>query len=197
MIAVAPTSYVYAIAFTTMHTLERKEWRVIAEWLRTRLSTTTKTELAPEDYTVVDANLDRHAVSDHGPKVPEFALYVSSVEGRLVTRYGTARPGAPGYIGARRAQKDPTEIVWRPTSSSALTAARSAGTRVKYERALAAKSLRRRTREEYLAQLEPVAPSPPATPAPPQAPAPTPAPVAPAVTPPAVAPTAPSKPPAA
>ncbi len=55
-IAVAPTSYVYAIAFTTMHTLERKEWRVIAEWLRTRLSTTTKTELAPED-TVVDANL--------------------------------------------------------------------------------------------------------------------------------------------
>ncbi len=130
-------------------------------------------------------------------QVPEFALYVSSVEGRLVTRYGTARPGAPSYIGARRAPKDPTEIVWETDVVVALTAAEISRSARESERALAAKSLRRRTREEYLAQLEPVAPSPPATPAPPQAPAPTPAPVAPAVTPPAVAPTAPSKPPAA
>jgi hypothetical protein len=53
-IAVAPTSYVYAVAFNTMHTLERREWRTIADWLRTRLTTTTKTGDDPEDVVVRD-----------------------------------------------------------------------------------------------------------------------------------------------
>jgi hypothetical protein len=53
-IAVAPTSYVYAVAFSTMHTLERREWRTIADWLRTRITTTTKTDVPPEDPVVRD-----------------------------------------------------------------------------------------------------------------------------------------------
>ena len=52
--AVAPTSYVYAVAFNTMHTLERREWRTIADWLRTRLTTTTKTLESAEDPVVRD-----------------------------------------------------------------------------------------------------------------------------------------------
>jgi hypothetical protein len=56
-VAVAPTSYVYALAFTTTHTVARREWRTIADWLRTRLSTTTKSAGdRPEDFVVRDTD---------------------------------------------------------------------------------------------------------------------------------------------
>jgi hypothetical protein len=107
------------------------------------------------------------------PTQPTFALYVSSMEGHLVTRYGAGARGAPSYIGARREAGDPTQIVWDPELVVALTADEVARHRLEYERELDAKALRRRTEAEFIAQVEretapaappPAAPSSPATP---------------------------------
>ena len=84
---------------------------------------------------------------------PAFALYVSSVEGHLVTRLG-AGASTPSYIGARRRAGDPTEIVWDTELVVALAADEVARFRREYERAIEAKALRRRTEKEYLAQLD-------------------------------------------
>ena len=47
-IVVSPTSYVYGIAFSTTHTLVRREWRTFNPWLRTRIDLDTQTGQAPE-----------------------------------------------------------------------------------------------------------------------------------------------------
>jgi hypothetical protein len=83
---------------------------------------------------------------------PKFALYVSSVQGRLVTRYGAGTRSAPSYIGARRVSGDPTSIEWDTEVVVALTAEEVARFAREYERALGGKALRKRTREDWLAQ---------------------------------------------
>jgi hypothetical protein len=83
---------------------------------------------------------------------PKFALYVSSVEGKLVSRFGAGSRGAPSYIGARRVAGDPTSVVWDTELVVALTVAEVARFSREYERALAAKALKKRTRDEWLAQ---------------------------------------------
>ena len=85
---------------------------------------------------------------------PAFALFVSGVEGHLVTRFGAGARGAPSFIGARRAAGDPTQILWDTELIVALTTQEVARYRREYDRALDAKALRRRTEKEYLAQLE-------------------------------------------
>src|SRR5262249_17517692 len=83
---------------------------------------------------------------------PKFALYVSSVAGKLVSRYGAGGRGAPSYIGARRAAAEPTTIIWDPELVVALTVTEVARFSREYERALTAKALTKRTRDEWLAQ---------------------------------------------
>jgi hypothetical protein len=85
--------------------------------------------------------------------VSPFALYVSSVEGKLVTRYGTATRRQPSYIGARRDARDPTRITWETELVVALTTAEVARYRREYDRELAARALRCRTEQDYRAQL--------------------------------------------
>ena len=83
------------------------------------------------------------------------------MEGRLVTRYGTAARGAPSYIGARRSATDPTEILWDGELVVALTADEVGRHRREYEREVEGGNLRRRTGAEYEAQLAREAPTPP------------------------------------
>jgi hypothetical protein len=83
---------------------------------------------------------------------PKFALYVSSVQGRLVTRYGAGTRNAPSYIGARRVSGDPASIEWDTELVVALTVAEVARFAREYERTLGAKALRKRTGEDWLAQ---------------------------------------------
>lgn len=50
--------------------------------------------------------------SPPSPPQPKIALYVSSVAGKLVSRYGASRPGLQVYIGATRTPGKPDEVIW-------------------------------------------------------------------------------------
>lgn len=73
-----------------------------------------------------------------------FALYVSCVPGRLVTRYGTRT-----YIGATRDPSAEGGVRYDPETVVALTATELADYRREYDRALGAGSLRERTAEDW------------------------------------------------
>ncbi|AUX31927.1 MULTISPECIES: hypothetical protein [Sorangium] len=80
----------------------------------------------------------------------EFALFVSSVEGSLVSRFGTGRGS---YIGATRDIKDPTLITWDVNRIIPIPASEYARFRRAYDKAIKDGSLKLRTREEYEASL--------------------------------------------
>ena len=86
------------------------------------------------------------------PEPVRFALYVSAVRGHLVTRFGTARPGAQSFIGAHRVPGSPAEIVWDEQTIVPLSEAEVARYRREYQRALDGGALKRRTRAEFEAQ---------------------------------------------
>lgn len=81
----------------------------------------------------------------------EFALYVSSVEGRLVSRLGI-KTGQ--YIGAYRDLTDPSIIVWDTNAIIPISEKEFRLYRREYERALTNRSLIKRSREEWLAQVQ-------------------------------------------
>jgi len=76
-----------------------------------------------------------------------FALFVSSVEGSLVTRHGTRT-----FIGATRRAKEPTVIDWQPDVIVAFPHDEYRRYRREYDRALRDKSLAKRTEAEWRAQ---------------------------------------------
>lgn len=83
------------------------------------------------------------------PKTP-FALFVSSVEGRAVSRFGTATGRqANELIGARRSSEGP--IVWDTEAITALSAREAEAFSKEYRDAIAEGSLVKRTEEAYLA----------------------------------------------
>lgn len=84
-----------------------------------------------------------------------FAVYVSSVEGCPVTRFGTRT-----LIGAARRVKEPTVIDYQPDVVVAITADEFNRYRREYQRALGNGSLKRRTIEEWQAQQAPPEPAP-------------------------------------
>lgn len=95
------------------------------------------------------------------PNAPEFSLFVSSVEGHAVTRFGT-RP--PSLIGATRTTKPAgnkphywsgdSSITWDTKTIVPIPTTEYARYRSEYDGAIAAKSLVRRTREEWDAQMK-------------------------------------------
>lgn len=78
-----------------------------------------------------------------------YGLFVSSVEGQPVTRYGTRT-----LIGAARSHEDPRVIHYTPDLVVALTHQEWAMYRREYQRALKDGSLRRRSDTDWLAQQE-------------------------------------------
>ena len=76
-----------------------------------------------------------------------FALFVSSVPGHLVTRYGGAR--APELLGATRDAKG--VVAWQPDLVLALSHDELARFGREYRRAIARGALLERTEAEYLA----------------------------------------------
>lgn len=87
-----------------------------------------------------------------------FALFVSSVDGCPVTRFGTRT-----LIGAARRVKEPTVIDYTPELVVAITTAEFSRYRREYLRALGNATLKRRTIEEWQAQ-QPPPEQPPAAP---------------------------------
>lgn len=81
---------------------------------------------------------------------PSFALYVSSVEGSLVTRYGTRT-----FIGAERRALEPTVIDWNPDQVVAIPHDEFRKYRREYLRALRDRSLVERTADEWQRQQQP------------------------------------------
>lgn len=75
---------------------------------------------------------------------PQFALFVSSVEGSLVTRYGTAT-----FIGAERSATDPRAVEWHPDQVVAIPHDEYRKFRREYLRALREGSLVERTADEW------------------------------------------------
>jgi hypothetical protein len=86
---------------------------------------------------------------------PAFALFVSSVAGMPVTRFGTRT-----LIGAARRHLEPTIVDYTPELIVPLPADEYARYRREYNRALANGSLRRRSAEDWRAQNTPVTPTP-------------------------------------
>ncbi len=81
-----------------------------------------------------------------------FWLYVTAVEGRLVTRFGAR---GRSYIGATRDGADPTKITWDTASIVPIPEDEYARFRREYERECAAGGgLRKRTKAEYEEQRE-------------------------------------------
>lgn len=88
------------------------------------------------------------------PPTPEltFALFVSSVEGRTVSRFGTATARqANELIGARRSPGGP--IVWDPEEVVALPVREVEAFAKEYRDAIAEGSLRKRIEADYLAWI--------------------------------------------
>lgn len=77
-----------------------------------------------------------------------FPLYVSSVEGHLVSRFGSKFGQT---IGAKRSIEKPTEIEWFTDEIVPIPQTEYQSFRREYESAIRAGSLRRRTEAEYLA----------------------------------------------
>ena len=78
--------------------------------------------------------------------MPAAALLVSSVEGHLVERPGTATRGRqPIYIGARRDHDDPTLIVWDTEAVHAISDVELAKNGRAYRRLLAEGALVKRS----------------------------------------------------
>lgn len=86
---------------------------------------------------------------------PQFGLYVSAVEGRLVTRIGIGSPGAMSYIGAERDHADPSTIRWDTTAIVGITQRELARYGRDYAREIADGGLVKRTAAEYEAQQAP------------------------------------------
>lgn len=78
---------------------------------------------------------------------PRFALFVSSVEGRLVTRYGTRT-----FIGAERRASDPRQLEWHTDQVIAIPHDEFRKYRREYLRALREGSLVVRTDAEWQQQ---------------------------------------------
>lgn len=81
-----------------------------------------------------------------------FALFVSSVDGHPVTRFGTRT-----LVGAARRQLEPTVVDYTPELVVALPHAEASRYRREYERAIQAGSLRRRSADDWRAQTAPPA----------------------------------------
>jgi hypothetical protein len=84
-------------------------------------------------------------------------LFVSSVEGHAVTRFGTVRMlgGVPSpgiLIGATRDQKDPSKITWNEQEIVFIPPAEAERYAKEYGRLLLHKSLSLRSSGEYEAQ---------------------------------------------
>lgn len=80
----------------------------------------------------------------------KFALYVSSVEGRVVPRFSTVRLGKPPVlIGATRDHKDPTKIIWDTERIIGIPEAEYARFGREYNRELRGGGLRLRSEKEY------------------------------------------------
>lgn len=78
----------------------------------------------------------------------QFALYVSSVAGHLVTRFGAQG----SYVGAERDSSDPTTVVWNEEAIVALTEAEVARYSREYDRLIRGGALRKRTAAEFQRQ---------------------------------------------
>lgn len=85
--------------------------------------------------------------SIHGMSHPQFALFVSCVEGRLVTRYGTRT-----FIGAERRTDDPRVVDFHPEHIVAIPHDEHRKYRREYLRALREGSLVERTVDEWQQQ---------------------------------------------
>lgn len=86
-------------------------------------------------------------------------LFVSSVEGHAVTRYGTTRnlKGVPSpglLVGAERDPRKPTEISWFPDVIVHIPEEEARLYAREYARAFRDGSLRKRTEAEFAAQQE-------------------------------------------
>jgi hypothetical protein len=84
-------------------------------------------------------------------------LYVSSVAGHLVTRFGTTQRlgGVPSpglLIGAERDRTDPTKVTWDESKIVHIPEPEASTYVREYQRAIRYGELRRRTEVEYLAQ---------------------------------------------
>lgn len=78
---------------------------------------------------------------------------MSSVEGSLVTRFGTR--SRREYIGAVRSIERPTEITWNTSQVVPIPLDEYMRFKRAYDRALADGSLKRRTKADYLDSLTP------------------------------------------
>lgn len=83
------------------------------------------------------------------PTVDENDLFVSSVEGHLVSRHGTGL-----LIGADRDPVKPTEVTWDTERVVKIPAAERASYSREYGRALRDGALKARTREEFAAMVK-------------------------------------------
>ena len=86
-------------------------------------------------------------------------LFVSSVEGHAVTRYGTTRYArgipSPGLlIGAERDPREPTKITWFPNVIVHIPENEVASYSREYARAIREGALKKRTEAEYAQQQE-------------------------------------------
>lgn len=81
-------------------------------------------------------------------------LYVSSVEGHLVTRFGTTQRigGVPSpglLIGAERDRTDPTKVVWDESKIVHIPEAEASAYAREYARAIREGALHKRTEAEF------------------------------------------------
>lgn len=89
---------------------------------------------------------------------PKFELFVSCVEGKPCTRFGTGAPGiAPALIGAERDRQDPTQVRYHPDLIVGLTEEEVARFRREYLRQLSDGALRERKRSEWDEQQKRIA----------------------------------------
>lgn len=85
---------------------------------------------------------------------PQFALYVSSVEGHAVTRFSSHKMGKrPTLIGATRDHSDPTKITWDTKRIIGIPEAEYARFGREYNREILGGGLKKRTAQEYTEQL--------------------------------------------
>ncbi len=86
---------------------------------------------------------------------PQFALYVSSVEGHVVTRFSSHKMGRrPTLIGAIRDHNDPTKITWDTKRIVGIPEAEYTRFGREYNREINAGGLTKRTAKEYAEQLK-------------------------------------------
>jgi hypothetical protein len=78
----------------------------------------------------------------------KFALFISSVPGHVVNRYGA---GPSSYIGARRLREGGWE--WSPEIIEAITPEELTRYRREYTRAIAQKALKEHSEDAFLAQV--------------------------------------------